>query len=206
MGGFMSLVCFRNGSLTRDWIRRIHHLDWDGFSDALDRTPAGNGGALMLPWLEEEITPHIRLPGVRRFAYDGRDADQDVRAVVEGQMMAIANHSAAITAGGLTRIVATGGASVNDALLQVMADVFGVPVDRLNLDNTACLGAALRAFHADRLASGEPITWNTVVKDFTETRAIDRVMPRAEHVDLYRDLRIRYADIEAIHQDRPPIG
>lgn len=206
MGGFMSLVCFRNGSLIRDWIRRIHHLDWDGFSAALDRTPAGNGGALMLPWLEEEITPHVRLPGVRRFAYDGRDADQDVRAVVEGQMMAMANHSAAITAGGLTRIVATGGASVNDALLQVMADVFGVPVDRLNLDNTACLGAALRAFHADRLASGEPITWNTVVKDFTEARAIDRVMPRAEHVDLYRDLRIRYADIEAIHQDRAPIG
>jgi xylulokinase len=206
MGGFMSLVCFRNGSLTRDWIRRIHHLDWDGFSVALDRTPAGNGGALMLPWLEEEITPPVRLPGVRRFAYDGRDADQDVRAVVEGQMMAIANHSAGITAGGLTRIVATGGASVNDALLQVMADVFGVPVDRLNLDNTACLGAALRAFHADRLASGEPITWNTVVKDFTETRASDRVMPRLEHVDLYRDLRVRYADIEAVHQAPPPIG
>lgn len=205
IGGFMNLVCFRNGSLTRDWVRRTHHLDWDGFSAALDDTPAGSGGALMLPWLEAEITPPVRIPGVRRFAYDGRKAAQDVRAVVEGQMMAMANHSAAI-AGDLKRIVATGGASVNDSVLQVMADVFGVPVDRLTLENSACLGAALRAFHADRLAAGEPLAWPSVVKGFTDPHASERVMPRPENVELYRDLRARYAGIEELHKDRAPIG
>lgn len=201
----MNLVCFRNGSLTRDWVRRTHHLDWEGFSGALERTPPGNAGALMLPWLETEITPPVLKFGVRRFAYDGRDAAQDVRAVVEGQMMALANHSAAI-AGDLKRVVATGGGATHDSLLQVMADVFGVPVDRLSVANSACLGSALRAFHADRLASGEPVAWQSVVKEFTEPHLSERVVPRSANVQLYRDLRAHYAGIEALHRDRAPIG
>jgi len=205
MGGYMNLVCFRNGSLTRDWIRRTHHLDWDSFSAVLERTQAGNGGAFMLPWLAVEITPPVRFAGVRRFGYDGRDAAQDVRAVVEGQMMALANHSAAI-AGDLKSIVATGGASVNESVLQVMADVFGAPVDRLAVENSACLGAALRAFHADRLVNDEPVAWPTVVKGFTEPHPAERVMPRPEAVEVYRVLRVRYAEIERLHQDRAPIG
>jgi xylulokinase len=204
-GGFMNLVCFRNGSLTRDWVRRSHHLDWDQFSAALETTPAGNGGALMLPWLEAEITPPVTRAGLRRFAYDGRDPAQDVRAVVEGQMMAMANHSAPM-ARDLKRIVATGGASVNRAMLQVMADVFGVPVDSLGVANSACLGAALRALHVDRVVSDEPISWQTVVKGFTDTRADERVVPVAERVELYRELRVRYAGLEALHQHRAPIG
>ena len=203
LGGFMNLVCFRNGSLTRDWVRRTHRLDWDGFSAALDRTPPGNGGAVMLPWLEAEITPPVRSPGLRRFAFDGHDAARDVRAMVEGQMMAMANHSAAI-AGDLRSIVATGGGSANRSLLQVMADVFGAPVDRLTSENSACLGAALRAFHADRLANGEPLAWASVVKGFTEARPEARLLPRPEAVEVYRDLRRRYAEAERLHQDRAP--
>lgn len=205
MGGYMNLVCFLNGSLTRDWVRRTHHLDWNGFSAALDRTPAGNDGAVMLPWLEAEITPPVGFSGVRRFGYDGTDAARDVRAVVEGQMMAMANHSAVI-AGDLRRIVATGGASVNDAVRQVMADVFGAPVDRLTSENSACLGAALRALHADRLANGEPLSWPSVVTGFTDPRQEERVLPRLEAVEVYRDLRVRYAELERLHQGRAPIG
>ena len=47
------------------------------------------------------------------------------------------------------------------AILQVMANVFGVDVYRLDVENSAALGAALRAYHADRLAAGEPISWQT---------------------------------------------
>jgi xylulokinase len=205
IGGFMNLVCFRNGSLTRDWVRRAHHLDWEQFSAALEATPAGSGGALMLPWLEAEITPPVAHPGIRRFAYDGRDPAQDVRAVVEGQMIAMANHSAPLVHD-LKGIVATGGASVNRAMLQVMADVFGAPVDCLAVANSACLGAALRALHVDRVMSDEPLSWHSVVKGFTDPRAGERVKPVAEHVELYRAVRVRYAELEALHKDRAPIG
>jgi xylulokinase len=196
-GDFMNLVCFRNGSLARERVRDQYGLDWPGFNQALESAPAGNNGALMLPWFEPEITPHVSAGGVRRFDLDEHDARANVRAVVEGQMMAMANHSAAMTRHSVDRIVATGGASANRAILKVMADVFGADVYTLRIGNTASLGAALRAFHADRLADGDALDWSDIVAGFTEPDAADRVTPEPAHVDTFRQLRSRYADAES---------
>ena len=61
-GGCMGLTCFANGSLARERVRDAYGLDWAAFDAALRRTPPGNGGALMLPWSEPEITPRSRAP------------------------------------------------------------------------------------------------------------------------------------------------
>ena len=45
------------------------------------------------------------------------------------------------------RILATGGASQNSAILQVLADVFGVEVGVTDVPDSAALGAAFRAYH-----------------------------------------------------------
>ena len=72
----MSLVCFRNGSLAREWVRIEHRLDWDGVARAARSKQPGNDGWLMLPWLETEITPHVAHAGVRRFGFDRIDAGE----------------------------------------------------------------------------------------------------------------------------------
>ena len=131
-GDFMSLVCFRNGSLARDWVRTEYGLDWDAVAAVLEKQP-GNDGWLMLPWLEAEITPRVAHAGLRRFGFDRVDAERNVRGLIEGQMMAIANHAAAVSRT-IDRVIATGGAAVNRAILQVMANVFGVDVDRLDVE------------------------------------------------------------------------
>jgi xylulokinase len=202
-GDFMNLVCFRNGSLAREWARTEYGLDWDTVAMLLEETP-GNDGWLMLPWLEVETTPRIAHAGLRRFGFDRFDAGRNIRGLIEGQMMAIANHAAAVT-GAIDRVIATGGASINRAILQVMANVFGVDVYRLDVENSAALGAALRAYHADRLAAGEPISWKTVVSGFTDPLPGHRVSPNPQHVALYAELRRNYAMLEALHQDRAPI-
>jgi xylulokinase len=196
-GGYMSLVCCRNGSLTRERIRDEHRLDWPGFTRALAETPPGNDGAMMLPWFEPEITPHVAAAGVRRFDLDPADAARNVRAVVEAQMMAMANHADGVAEGRFQRIIATGGAATNRAILQVMADVFGVDVYPLESSNSACLGAALRAYHAERLSHGESIPWSEVVRGFTDSRDEDRVSPLSANVELYARLRRVYAQREA---------
>src|SRR5439155_15596342 len=66
-GGYMALVCFKNGSLARERVRDAYGLDWDGFTRALRATPPGNRGAIMLPWFAAEITPPVLAPGVRRY-------------------------------------------------------------------------------------------------------------------------------------------
>jgi xylulokinase len=195
-GGYMALTCFANGSLARERIRDAYRLDWSRFSAALRRTRAGNNGALMLPWFVPEITPHVEQAGVRRRSLDAADADRNLRALVEGQAMAMRLHSRWIV-DRANEIRATGGAAENDDLLQVIADVFNAPVVRLQTTNSAALGAALRAYHADCLASGHPIAWPEVVAGFTDPAPGNPVRPIAANIGVYARLLPEYERFES---------
>jgi sugar (pentulose or hexulose) kinase len=195
---------FRNGSLARDWIRLEHRLDEDGFARLLEQRP-GNDGLIMLPWLEHETTPAVAHTGLRRFAFDRLDAGRNVRGLVEGQVMALANHAATLTGAPIDRVIVTGAESANRALLQVMANVFGADVYRLEVVDAAALGAALRAYHADRLISGDPVSWEAAVSGFADPHPGHRVTPNPKHVMTYARLRRDYAILERLHKDRRPI-
>lgn len=193
-GGYMALLCFRNGSLAREAVRDQHRMDWDAFSRALQSTPAGNGGALMLPWFEPEVTPHVAA-GVHRLDLDAADGARNVRAVIEAQMISMANHAERL---GHTcdRIITTGGASVNREILQVMADVFGAEVCHAADTNAASLGAALRAYHAYELSQGRERPWEEIVAGLTDAGESGRIAPVPANVAVYRELRKKYAEFE----------
>jgi xylulokinase len=191
-GGFMGITVFRNGSLARERIRDEAKLDWSGFAAALRASAPGNLGAILLPWFEAEITPAVLEPGARRYGLDGADAPANVRAVVECQMMAMARHSRWMGVR-VDTIHATGGAAANRDILQVMADVFSADVYQFEVGNSACLGAALRALHADALHAGQPVSWDEVVKGFAEPVRESRVSPRPANA-------APYAELGAIHE------
>jgi xylulokinase len=194
-GDYMALVCFANGSLARERVRDAYGLDWDGFSRALRSTPAGNGGAMMLPWFVPEITPSVLVPGVVRRSLDPADAAANVRAVVEAQMLAMAIHSE--WTGVRTSVIhATGGASVNREILQVMADVFDGVVYQLAVADSPAVGAALRAYHAAEKSEGRLAPWRDVVAGIAEPLAASRVAPIADHVRVYERMKKEYAAFE----------
>ena len=148
-GGFMSLICFKNGSLAREAVKEEFDLSWDDFEiSALSRTPIGNGGLLMLPFYEPEITPALDTGGPVFSDDRDRHGDQAVRAVLEGQFLNMRLHSGWL---GVEpeRIYVTGGASENDGIAKTIANVFGVPVERLDVPGSATIGAAMRATHAN---------------------------------------------------------
>ena len=193
-GTWMGLTCFRNGSLARERVRDMYGMDWSQFSAALAATPPGNGGAMMLPWFEPEITPTVTRPGVRRQDLDGADGPANVRAAVEAQMVAIANHSAWMGVN-VDVVHATGGAAANRAVLQVLADVMNAEVREFAVTNSAALGAALRALHADRLASTGSANWPEVIAGFAEPAGV-AARPDAAAVREYAQLRPRYTAFE----------
>lgn len=195
-GGYMLLVCFRNGSLAREHVRDRYGMDWTAFSRALAETPPGAGGALILPWVEAEITPTVAVGGVRRLNLTAEDGPLNVRALVEGQMMAMANHWSALSPRRVTRIQATGGASENREILQVMADVFGAEVQPTAHASAASLGGALRA-----LQTHQSLEWRDAVKGFTQSSATP-LAPRREQTAVYEQLRRRYAAFEAEEASR----
>lgn len=194
-GGYMSLVCFKNGSLARERVRDALGLDWAGFAAAIRDTPPGlDGKSLLLPWFEPEITPRVLKPGVRVRGLADTDRAR-CRAVVEAQMMSMRLHTGwmGVRPG---RIYATGGASANREILQVMADVHQCPVFRFETTASAALGAALRAFHGWSTASGSPVPWPEVVRGLAEPVAGSRVDPAPGADRVYADLLAPYAAFE----------
>lgn len=190
-GAYMALTCFANGSLARERIRDELALDWNGFSQRLSNTAPGNGGALMIPWFVPEITPTTSRVGPHRHGLDPADIAGNVRAVVEGQAMSMRLYSRWF-APGVRTIRATGGAAANRELLQVIADVFNADVVRIAPPNAASLGAALRAFSAERAASGESVTWAHVLEGFTEPVPGDGASPRPDAARAYESALPRY--------------
>ena len=202
-GAYMGLTCFRNGSLARERVRDRFGLDWNGFVEALHAAPPGNRGRVLLPWFEPEITPPVAQGDARTFGVAPDDAPANVRGLVEAQMLAARRHSTWI-ASRVEAIHATGGAAVNQAILQVMADVFGADVYRFDVSNTAALGAALRACHADVVDRDGSASWQDIVSGFAEPIRESRIVPdRARHA-MYEDLLDVYGACEAFALGRGP--
>ncbi len=110
--------------------------------------------------------------------------------------MAMANHATMATEKKVDRLLATGGASVNREILQVMADVFDAEVVPMAEGNAACLGAALRAFHAYEHAEGRTIDWPDVHEGVRAADCGARLVSVAANAAIYRELRERYAEFE----------
>jgi len=148
-GGFMSLICFRNGSLAREALRDKLGVDWSAFDrSGLDATAGAAGQNLMLPFYGPEITPRHDfsapvLKGSAEFE-SGENPGLQVRALLEGQFLNMRLHSEWMGVKA-ERIRLTGGASKNDGIAQLVADIFQAPVQRLDVSNSAALGAALVA-------------------------------------------------------------
>jgi xylulokinase len=184
-GGYMSLICFKNGSLAREAIKEKYGLSWESFEkDALSQTPAGNNGAMMLPFYEPEITPAIDTEGPVFSSEHHYSSDEAVRAVLESQFLNMRTHSDWLGVSP-SRIFITGGASENDGIAQVIANIFGVPVDRLDVPGSATIGAGMRAAlglgeDLDKLESkfSQPKKGRTLEPDPTACHIYNEVLPK----------------------------
>src|SRR5512133_2067541 len=176
MGGFMSLICFANGSLAREAVARRHSLDWGEFSRAiLERTAPGNQGNLLLPYFVPEITPKLGKPsfcvfGSAEFTSE-RDPAAAARAVVEAQALSMRRHADWIGEKPV-RILVTGGASRNPGILRILADVFQAEILPLSVGNSSALGGALRAAQAV-----EKLPLEKLYADFVKPDEQHRVLP-----------------------------
>ena len=195
---YMALICFLNGSLAREAVRDRYGLDWKRFTAALKDTPPGNGGALMLPYFDAEIVPHVATPGVVRHGLDEDDAAANVRAVIEAQALSSKIHCEWMGVS-IQSLSVTGGASENAEILRVFADVHGCPVQRFQTANAAALGAALRAAHGHGRSAGTERSWDDVVAPFTQPEPDSTIAPNPAQRSLYDELLERYRALEAEH-------
>lgn len=146
--GFMGMLCYKNGSLTREYIRNEYASgDWQKFNEYLDKDL--DGKMMGFYYYMQEIIPFAK--GIYRFDKDGQpvsefdDPSLNVRAIVESQFLSMRIRLQRMTTTKMSRILATGGAAANTKLLQVLSNVFGLPVYKQKGMNSASLGGALLA-------------------------------------------------------------
>lgn len=147
-GGSMSLQCFVNGSLAREAVKDKFDYDWGQFTQAFADTPCGNDGNLMVPFFRPETSPRVDLKapilkGSSAFE-KWENADAAMRACVEGQFLNMKRCTDWMQLKPEV-VYITGGASQNDAIAQVIADIFQAKVQRLAVTGSVGLGAAMRA-------------------------------------------------------------
>lgn len=162
--GYMVMLCYKNGSLTREDVRnRCAEKSWEIFNKYLEQTPALNGGKMGFYYKDHEILPPLPvgfhryvLPNFTSNDVEGLneqevkefDPPSEVRAVIEGQFLSMRAHSERF---GMPsppkRIIATGGASANGSILNSLASIFGCDVYTVQQPDSASLGGALRAAH-----------------------------------------------------------
>ncbi|KAI3465199.1 hypothetical protein Pfo_021862 [Paulownia fortunei] len=162
--GYMVMLCYKNGSLTREDIRnQCADKSWDVFNTLLQQTQPLNGGKLGFYYRDHEIIPPLpvgfhryvlenfngdTLDGVKECEVAEFDAASEVRALVEGQFLSMRAHAERF---GMPsppkRIIATGGASANNSILSSVASIFGCNVYKVQSSDSASMGAALRAAH-----------------------------------------------------------
>ncbi|KAJ3089636.1 hypothetical protein HK102_005886 [Quaeritorhiza haematococci] len=158
---FMAMLCYKNGSLTRESIRNQYAGgSWHEFNRMVAETPAGCDGKIGFFFVVPEILP--RCQGTWRFEngmqvqdFSGR-ISCETRCVLESQFLSMYIYARRL---GLripehvNKIIATGGASANTAILGVLADVLGAPVyvmdgaDGGSFGASAAMGGALRAWY-----------------------------------------------------------
>lgn len=162
--GYMVMLVYKNGSLTREDVRnRCAEKSWQVFNTHLEKTPPLNGGKTGFYYKEHEILPPLPVgfhryiiknvdgntfEGLNELEVEEFDPPSEVRALIEGQFLSMRGHAERF---GMPsppkRIIATGGASANHSILHSIASIFGCDVYTVQRPDSASLGAALRAAH-----------------------------------------------------------
>ncbi|HAA76080.1 TPA: carbohydrate kinase [Candidatus Latescibacteria bacterium] len=190
---YMALICYMNGSLAREAVRDQFGLDWGGFTAALETSLPGNDGKMMLPFFDPEIVPNVGAGVVRRHLEE-EDAAGNIRAVIEAQAVSSHIHSRWMGLD-ITSLYVTGGASANEEILKVFANVHGCPVHRFETTNAAGLGAAIRAYHGHQPS----ISWPDACGPFCQPVAGSTIQPDPSTRSTYDDLIEAYSAFEREH-------
>ena len=194
-GDYMSLICYKNGSLAREKIREKFSLSWAHFSEILNTIPPGNYGKIILPYFYPEIVPLVLEPKVYRFGLEENDLAGNIRAIIECQFLSMRLHSEWIKEKP-EEIYATGGASANREILQVAADVFNTKVRRFEITNSAALGAVLRSAKSyyDYIKNSK--NWYQIINKFVNFQQSEIILPNIKYKELYDTMLELYRKCE----------
>ncbi|MDF2445466.1 MAG: carbohydrate kinase [Moraxellaceae bacterium] len=178
------------------------------FEEHLQGTPAGNLGLMLQPYW----SPGVREPGREAKGAligfgDVHGREHVYRAIIEGLMYSLRQSKERIEKRCNVRLKslrASGGGAQSDGVVQIAANVFGLPVERPHTTETSGLGAAICAavglgLQPDfRTAVARMTRVGTTVRPGHAEQALYEQLFRRVYQPLYTQLQPLYQEIRSI--------
>jgi sugar (pentulose or hexulose) kinase len=199
-GAWLPLLCVMNVTGVTEELRACFGLDARGRDDLERRAatvPPGSDGLLFVPYLAGERVPDLphasgTLLGIRH----GRLRPEILwRAALEGTSVSLGQGVARMRRLGLelASVRLVGGGARSPLWCQILADVLGVPAERLAEPESAALGAALQALWTWRREQGDDAALDALVQPFVAPEG-PPYEPDEARMATYRALGERFTD------------
>jgi sugar (pentulose or hexulose) kinase len=156
------------------------------FDDLLKQVPAGSMGLMLQPyWGGSMNDSGPEAKGAMIGFGEVHTRAHMYRAMIEGLTYALREGKERVekrSGQALKRLMVSGGGSQSDEIMQITADVFGMPVERPHTYETSALGAAIAA------AVGSGIYPDLATAVASMTHAGHCFVPQAENQKIYNEL------------------
>jgi len=198
--GWYAMAAVQGAGLALHWAGQILGLDAAALHDAASVVPPGADGLTFLPHLAGERTPHLDPQARGGWVGAGLEHGRPAlaRAALEGVAFAVREGLEALEASGVATgtLRLAGGGTLDGRWRQLLADVLGRPLARIQDPATSARGAGLLALGAlDGASPPTPLP-----------PARETVAPREHeaYADAYDRFRAAYAALRAAREARTP--
>ncbi|MDH7511718.1 MAG: xylulokinase [Clostridiales bacterium] len=194
-GGWLPLLCTMNVTNTTEFFKAILKLSNKSLEALATQAPSGAGGLIFLPFLDGERVPVLPFATGVFFGLNKKtfNAACLARSIIEGTILNLGYGFARMQRLGLkpSEIRATGGGARSRLWLQIVADVFKVPVVTLAEQEAAAFGAALQSIWSyERERGGKTDIASVVERRVKLGKAT--IEPQKKNSSLYDDLQERF--------------
>lgn len=204
------MLCYKNGDLARKSVRDKHFGgSWEKFDQSIKETASGNNGYLRYYFPMKEIIPD----GVMgEFGFkDGKLVEGEgeefkpsySRAICETQLLSIKSrlhHILPHSLAHLHRCIVTGGASANETILHLVADVLDLPVYVATTSASATIGGGLLAQYAwwkNGKEERKAKTFEDMREEVGATKSLKKVLdPSQKESEVYDGILPVYEECE----------
>lgn len=188
-GGWLPLICTMNCTVVTEQVAAAFGFSTHDGDMHLRTTSPGANGLVMLPFLNGERTPNLPFGKGVLAGLDTTNlsAAHIYRAAMEGATFSLKYGYDAFVRAGMhfERIVLTGGGSKSAAWRQLVADVFGLPVDVPTQPEGAAFGAALQALWALGLSRGDSASIADIANQHVAVDPVLSARPDTERTQAY---------------------
>jgi xylulokinase len=187
-GGWLPLLCTMNCTLATELMRELFGLSLEQMETAVAAVAAGSGGAMLLPYFNGERVPDLPQAKGSILGLDPANTRPGhlLRATMESVAYGLNLGLAALTELKMPakKVRLVGGGAKSAVWRQICADVFGLSVEVVAVEEAAAFGAALQALWT--LEGGASETLATL---------------QAKHVRLDASHAVRPGPAVAVYQD-----